>query len=171
MEPQLVDVYRAQVAPDHVIQQLREIDPRCELVYIGGGKWWLGLVDTLRHVEVVKAGRRLGEALWEEGGATWPTLRLMQLKEQGFRKVDLPLERWPREPLWGFVVFWFGKQDFVYRHWPTSDAGWDREYRTHVPDSKPGEELLAAKKLLDIAHAERKTIMRRMQRGALVPVA
>ncbi len=162
-------MYRAKVAPDHVLRELREIEPRCELVYIGRGKWWLGLVDPQLHGAVVQAGYRLGEVIWEEGGATWPTLRLMQLKVQGFRKVRLPLERWPAEPLWAFVVFWFRKQDWSYRHLPNSDSGWDREFKTHAPESNPGEGS-AVKKLLDITHAERRTIMRRMQRSPLVTV-
>ena len=44
--------------PPEVVEQLREVDPRAELIYVGKGRWMLGTVrphDNELHAQVVRA--------------------------------------------------------------------------------------------------------------------
>lgn len=166
-EPRLVDICTARVAPDHVVRELRAIDRRAELLYVQRGKWWLGLVYS--DIPLIQTGRESLCRIKDEGGASWPTLRLAQLKAQGFRRVILPRERWPREPLWGFVVHWFRKQDWAFRHIPDSDSGWEEAYRPHER-AMTGEDKIEIVKqqLVDLATSDRRSLMRRIQRGPQV---
>lgn len=163
-EPRLVDVSTARVAPDHVVRELRTIDPRAELLYVQRGKWWLGMVYT--DIPLIGFGRSQLCHIKDEGGASWATLRLAQLKAQGFRRVILPRERWPRDPLWGFVVSWFRKQDWAFRHIPNSDSGWEREYQRHEQVMTGEDQIDVVKqRLVDFVNADRHSLMRRIQRG------
>lgn len=166
-EPRLVDVWSAYVAPDHVLRELRAIDPRAELLYVQRGKWWLGLV--YENIPLIQTGRAQLSRINEAGGAPWPTLRLAQLKAQGFRRVILPKERWPREPMWRFMIEWFRKADYCFRHIPNSDQGWEDAFKPHeremTGDAKV-EEL--KKRLVEFVHSDRRSLMRRIQHGAQV---
>ena len=166
-EPRLVDVCTSRVAPDHVLRELRSIDERAELVYVQRGKWWLGLV--YENIITIQWGRAELCRIKDEGGASWPTLRLAQLKSQGFRRIILPRERWPTEPMWAFIVWWFRKQDWTFRHIPNSDTGWDKAFERHEKAMTNDDDVaIVQKRILDLVHAERHDLMRRIQRGAMV---
>lgn len=166
-EPRLVDVWSSRVAPDHVLRELRTIDSRAELVYVQRGKWWLGLVYN--NIPLIQAGRRELSRIKDEGGAAWPTLRLAQLKAQGFRRIKLPRERWPLEPLWRFSIEWFRKADYCFRHIPNSDQGWEDAFKPHedaMTNTAKVEEV--KKRLVEFVHSDRRSLMRRIQHGAQV---
>jgi len=126
-------------APPEVVAEFRSVDPRAELIYVGRGKWWVGLVYT--DIPLIYQGRRELVAIQESGGASWPSLRLSMLKAQGFRKVHLwdldeagnwiRYERFEGDPPWGYLLNCFRRQDWIYRHHPNSDAAWLRLYLRH----------------------------------------
>lgn len=168
-EPRLVDVSTSYVAPDQVVRELRAIDERAELLYVQRGKWWLGLVKE--NIPLIQMGRDELVRIKDEGGAMWPTIRLAQLRSQGFQRVILPKERWPREPMWYFIIEWFKKQDWVFRHIPDSDDSWEREFQRHSEAMEGTPEVDFVKNgLLDLAHADRKSLMRRIQRSPYITV-
>ncbi len=168
-EPRLVDVWTARVAPDHVVRELRSIDRRAELLYVQRGKWWLGLVK--QNIPLIEVGHKEMKTIWKEGGATWPTLRMAQLKCQGFRYIELPRERWPLDPLWGFIVHWFREVNWRYLAIPDSDSGWDQAFKRHerAMTNEPEREELTAR-LLDHAMSDRRSLMRRIQRSPYITV-
>jgi hypothetical protein len=174
-DSRLVDIPSTYVAPDSVIRELRSIDPRAELVYVHGGKWWLGLV--YENIPLIPDGRAELAKLVEAGGArlttlntdwyAWQRLKLKRLKAQGFRRVKLPKERWPREPMWRFMIEWFRKSDYVFRHIPNSDQGWEDAFKPHEREMMNTDRVEEVKRrLVDFVHSERRSLMRRMQRGA-----
>ncbi|MDH3291574.1 MAG: hypothetical protein OEO20_11235 [Gemmatimonadota bacterium] len=136
----LTDVYRFRDAPPEVVARFRTIDPRAELVYVGRGKWWVGLVYA--DIPLIHQGRRELIAIKASGGATWPAIRLSSLKAQGFRKVRLwdidprtgewvELQRFDQDPPWTRLIERFRLQDWVYRHYPSSPAAWRRLMLKH----------------------------------------
>lgn len=164
----LLDVSVAREAPPEVVAELRSIDPRVDVVYIGKGKWWTGMVYS--NIQLIHMGRDSLLRIQAEGGASWPTLRLAQLKSQGFRMVKLldvdaagnwvELARWPRDPHWGRVVNAFRRQDWIFRHFPNSDAAWLRLMLRHELGQETAAETAAVSRALDMVHADRKSLMR-----------
>jgi hypothetical protein len=132
-------------APPEVVAEFRAVDPRAELLYLGRGKWWVGLVYT--NIPLIQDGRRELIALGQDVDAfgvnrtAWPSLRTAMLKSQGFRKVHLwdidkdgnwiRYERFAGDPPWGYLLNMFARQDWIYRHHPNSDASWHRLLLRH----------------------------------------
>lgn len=167
MYERLVDVYGSYSAPDHVMADLRAIDPRTELVYVQRGKWWLGLVYT--NIPLIHDGRRELCRIKDEGGAPWVGLRLALLKSQGFRRVILPHERWSREPLWAFMVHWFRKQDWIYRHMSTSVIGEKSEFNRHVAAMDGSNNTEGVRnRIVDLLHSDRRSLFRHVQGNPFV---
>lgn len=167
-EPRLIDVSTSLVAPDLVVRELRTIDSRAELLYIGRGKWWLGLVyDSIPLMESGKAELdRIAEAGTE---VSWATIRLSHLKRLGFRRVIMPRERWPREPMWRFMIEWFRRSDFCFRHIPDSDQGWEDAFKPHERAMTNADAVEEAKKrLVEYVHQEKQSLMRRVQHNPWV---
>jgi hypothetical protein len=86
----LIDVPASRDPSPDVLRRLRGIDPQAEVIYIGGGRWWLGRVKPNSPRRAV--GRRMALAIregdgfpWESQGASrWPELRQALLMAQGF---------------------------------------------------------------------------------------
>jgi len=78
----LIDLPELREPPPALLAQLREIDPLAELIYVGEGEWWLGVVkpNTFRRAQ--------GDALlgreWRKSVKDWQQLRYGQLMRQGF---------------------------------------------------------------------------------------
>lgn len=44
-------------APRHLLQQLKQVDPQAELVYIGDGAWWLGIFKPNQKNQAIGANK------------------------------------------------------------------------------------------------------------------
>jgi hypothetical protein len=78
----LIDLPEPRVCPESLLAQLREVDPAAELIYVGEGEWWLGVVkpNTFRRAQ--------GDAIlgreWAKDQPSWEQIRYGQLMRQGF---------------------------------------------------------------------------------------
>lgn len=168
----LTDVPTSLEAPPEVVRGFREIDPRAELIYIGKGKWWLGLVNT--DIPLVHAGREEMVQIQAEGGAPWASHRLAWLKMAGFRRVllhcVLPDNSWGQlvtlhnETSWGHFQARFRLQDYIYRNYPTSDASWHRLMMRHELGAMDTGLQKKIAQILDFVQAERKQILKRVRK-------
>ena len=117
MATRLIDLpEQERVAPDWVFDRLREVDPGAEVLYVGEGVWWLGVVKPLApRVEAgLKALKTYEKLKYEKGKETqWPIIRNAILKSQGFGLVGK--YRFPQEPLWGAMIEEFRYADYMYR--------------------------------------------------------
>lgn len=78
----LLDLPEPRTCPPALLAQLRAIDPAAELVYVGEGEWWLGVVkpNTFRRAQ----GDHLLAREWKKDHPTWEQIRYGQLMRQGF---------------------------------------------------------------------------------------
>lgn len=159
-------------APPEVVRGFREVDPRAELIYIGAGKWWVGLVYP--DIPLIHAGREGLVEIQSDGGAPWPSHRLEWLKMRGFRRVllhtVLPDRSWGgltrihNEMSWGHWLARFRLQDWIYRHHTNSDASWHRlllRNELGMMDDALQEKI---NKILDMVQAERRQILKRVRK-------
>lgn len=168
----LTDVSTFYEAPPEVIAQFRAIDPLTELVHVGKDRWWLGRVDPATPARLAGEVELLR---CQQEGVMWPTLRKAMLQAQGFRRVLLwdvnartheweQLTRIYNEASWGHWIAQFRLQEWVYRHWPNSDAAWNRLMLRHemgMMDTKLKKKIA---QVLDMVHADRKIILKRVRR-------
>lgn len=115
MEKRLIDLPEEfEAPPDHVLQQLREIDQDAECVGISPGRWWAGRVVPLGE-RVEKGNKALRQYLKDghdkKDAHFWPKIRNAMLASQGFGiicKHYFPMG----EVHWGKLI-----EDFRYRCW------------------------------------------------------
>jgi hypothetical protein len=157
--------------PD-VVRGFREVDPRTELIYIGKGKWWVGIVHS--DIPLIRAGEEEMAQIQASGGAPWTGIRLAWLKMRGFRRVllhtVLPDKSWGgltrihNEMSWGHWLSRFRLQDYIYRHHTNSDASWHRlllRNELGMMDNALQEKIST---ILDMVHADRKIILKRVRK-------
>lgn len=159
-------------APPEVVRAFREVDPRAELIYIGKGKWWVGLV--YEDIPLIHIGRRELENIKKQGGASWPTVRMAQLKAEGFRRVILwdidkrtkewrPLTRVEGEDGWGKLLERFRIQNDLYLKYPDTN---EAHKRLMLADELGGMDEGLRKKIalvLEVFHAKKGEIWKRMK--------
>ncbi len=78
----LIDLPEPRVCPEALLVQLRQVDPAAELIYVGEGEWWLGVVkpNTFRRAQ----GDHLLAREWRKDQPSWEQIRYGQLMRQGF---------------------------------------------------------------------------------------
>jgi len=169
MLKRLVDLPEEQrVAPEWVFERLREIDPGSEVLYMGDGVWWLGVVKPLApRVEAGHQALKTYEKLkFEKGKETqWPIIRNAILKSQGFGLVGK--YRWPAEPLWGAMIEEFRYADYMYR-----------QYEDGTPEIKAQIEGVAdeeakhkiAAKMIETNHYDLRYLYKRLVRNNPAPM-
>lgn len=135
--------------PDHVLEQLREIDQDAECVGVGPGRWWAGRV--MPFAERVQKGKdQLAKYYKDDLKKTdphfWPKIRNALLASQGFGVVCkhyFPLG----EVHWAKLI-----EDFRYRCW------WYQQYTDGDPEMKQAiegtlDEDIAAKARASVIEA------------------
>jgi hypothetical protein len=115
------------VPPGELVAELREIDPKAELIYAGRGKWILGTVDPNR-IRERKACKMIGtilavRSLLDVGVVDVPSrvialvayrLWYYELVRQGFRIIQA--YNFQGEPT-SHIAWDFRKRDWFYRHY------------------------------------------------------
>lgn len=166
----LTDVPLELDAPPEQVRAFREVDPRTELIYIGRGKWWVGLV--YENIPLIRAGEEELARIKAEG-ATWPTKRLAMLKAAGWRRVilwdvDRTTNDWvsmtrPGISGWGKMLLQYRRQNEVYLKYPDSDAAYRRLMLRHTMGMSDSKLQRAIERLLGIVQAEKSAIMGRLR--------
>jgi hypothetical protein len=106
-----IPVEGSRTAPAALIAQLREIDPRAELIDYGQGRWYLGVYNPNR-ARVEAAQRRLA-FLTRFPQAPADDVVYDRLAAAGFRPIEC--FRIQGEP-GAEIVRWFRRADWVWRH-------------------------------------------------------
>lgn len=116
-----IDITVEKETPNFVLERLREIHPMAECLYIGNGKWWVGIVKPHAEARVI-ARKTLEKMRDSKTGAIdhhenpWPIVRRWLLQEQGFALCGK--YRFGDEgPEWDAIIKDFEFADWVYRHW------------------------------------------------------
>jgi hypothetical protein len=78
----LVAIPQSREPPPDLLRRLRAIHPRAELVYIGDGEWWVGIVEPNEHRR--QTGARILAREWAQDHPDWGVLRMGALLVQGF---------------------------------------------------------------------------------------
>lgn len=100
-------------APPEVLKQLREVDPRVKLLYMGEGSWQLGVVHEDVSVRQAATGRLA--RLWPHRDSLDAHRRIEILREQ--REGFVGLHIVPEEEMWnGKLVADFRRADWQARH-------------------------------------------------------
>ena len=147
-------------APEAVLQQLREIDPNADLVYLGGSEWLLG-VRAENHAAKRAIERQLAWALDQpklsdplDAAEQAKRIQLLQLYASGFRPVHIYST--PEESV----------EDFRERdhRWRTDFDGTirDRLREASLEDRREASEA----RLMDYIQAETGFLHRHFFRGA-----
>lgn len=75
------------VAPALLVAALKAIDARAELIHVGGGHWWLGVVDPNDHRE--QQGEVMLKFEFERGDESNPrNVMLGELLREGFARIN-----------------------------------------------------------------------------------
>ncbi len=140
-EPYL-DIPSARMAPPAIVRDLRTIDDRAELLYLGPGHWVLGVVKP-NWYRAQRAGRILHSARRRPANQPAPKkLRLAEAARQGFRVIA---EYHLRDPD-SRIVLDFAKRDFLFRF--AADMEFEKRLASSAGDPHYRE---AAKTMMDAA--------------------
>jgi hypothetical protein len=107
-----IATYRQRTAPSELLARLREIDSAAELLYVGEGRWLLGVVQPSGAAELEgcrRITRELERPLAQQSPRRYMAGHLMR---EGFLIVA---EYEARDP-GGAIVEDFRKADWTYRH-------------------------------------------------------
>ncbi len=120
MIERFIDVYAEKPTPDDVLKRLREVHPMAELIYVGAGWWWVGIVKPEAPArEIARAaleGMRGDAGIIDFRKYSPKITRRWQLQEQGFALCGK--YRFGDEgPEWDAIVKDFTFADWVYRNW------------------------------------------------------
>ncbi len=168
----LTDVPTERNAPPEWVRAFREVDPRTELIYIGKGKWWVGIV--YEDIPLIHIGRAEVEQIKANGGASWPTERLALLKAAGWRRVMLwAVDPWTKDWVqllkpkgddgWGKMLRQYRIQNDVYMKYPDSNAAHKRLMMRHEMGATSEKLQSAIDKILEMFRAQKGEIWRRLR--------
>lgn len=104
-----------------VLRACRQIDPAAELIYIGEGEWWLGVVKPNAHRRRTAAAILAHE--WRKDHPSFENLRLGHLMLQGFSFLNTFHSV---GELTDGVAEWLAEADHWYRH--ATDAHIETEF-------------------------------------------
>lgn len=167
----LTDVPTELDAPPEWVRAFREVDPRTELIYIGKGKWWVGIV--YEDIPLIHVGRAELEAMKGQD-VPWETRRLALLKAAGWRRVLL----WDVDPVtkdwvglttpkgengWGRMLEVFRIQNDIYLKYPDTTEGHKRLMLRHELGHTDEKLASAIARILELFHAEKGEIWKRLR--------
>lgn len=159
-------------APSEWVRAFRAVDPRTELIYVGHGKWWVGIV--YEDIPLIHIGREELAGIRRAGGASWATERLARLKAAGFRRVLL----WDVDPVtrdwvglttpkgengWGRMLEIYRIQNDIYLKYPDSTAAHKRLMLRHNLGMTDQKMQSAIDKILEMYRAEKGEIWKRLR--------
>lgn len=171
MELRLVDFPEEfEAPPDLVLVRLREIDHRAELVGVGPGMWWAGIVKPFaERVEMgksqlaymLKKGRDKKSPRW------WPKIRNAMLSSQGFGVVCKHRFK-VGEVEWDLLV-----EDFRYRCWWYLQYEEGDEALRLAIEGKLDEDIRTKARLavIESMHADRRYLFKRILQRNPAPVS
>jgi len=147
----LIDLPEERVCPEGLLRQLRQVDPAAELIYVGEGEWWLGVVkpNTFRRAQ--------GDAIlgreWRKDQPSWDQLRYGQLMRQGFAFCGT----WTflGEPT-GQIVHEFRESTWLWTH----DQARLEDTLLEAPERKRQQNLRSMMK--DRLHADARSVYRHL---------
>lgn len=120
----IIDMPAARVAPEHVVERLREVDATADLIYLGLGVWtlWFAVHNSYR----TKIGTRLvaSELARPQEMQSMGRLKMARLFQQGYRFYDF-IDDGDIES--GAVVREFRFADWRYRH--MADAAFEENLK------------------------------------------
>jgi hypothetical protein len=161
----LVDFSSPRVTPLDLLGRLRDIDTNAELLYIGEGIWWTGVVrwNAMRYAAGQKVMQTQAERhVFAQSNAL--TVAMASLMMQGFGLVlDHRIQGEPDAR----IVQDFAEADWWYRHYRSLDHRFEEILKQ---SEKVPERLRAAVTARDRMHADRRYLWSRLVRRNPAPV-